>query len=137
MNRLSHIITDLKTTFTQNRILPVPSEWIATFEAQHGPIPPQLKELYQQLGYGSFGEGHFQIQCLLEPEEVYPESTAKDLAGIFIVITVSDGSVYAYDTGKDWAFGEIDLHGKFIPLFEIYPDLYDYLESTIQAELEL
>ena len=136
MDRLSRIIANLETAFTNNRILPVSFQWIEAFETQYGPIPTHLKELYLTLGYGSFGDGHFQIQYLLEPDEVYFESTANTLAGTFIVITGSAGETYAYNINADWCFGEIDLHGKFIPMQDLYKDLYDYLESIIEAELE-
>ena len=53
----------------------VKKEWLVSYPT----IPQNLKYLYENMGYGSIGNGRYMIHALIEPDEIYDQETAEEL----------------------------------------------------------
>jgi len=136
MSDIKETIKLLKDTFPESRFDVVKEEWINYIESQYSALPNNLKSLYNELGYGTIGDGYYSIHVLLEPDEIYDPETAENLKGKLIVGDDFAGDCHAYDAQDNWSFGYIDCNGEFEKL-ENYSDFIDYLNQLCQNKKKL
>ncbi len=138
MSDINNIIKLLKETFPESQFINVKEEWIKNIENEYSELPSNLKNLYNELGYGTVGDGYYSIHVLMEPDEIYDPETAENLKGKLIVGDDFAGDCHAYDAEDNWSFGYIGSDGAFEKLNEVYTDFIDYLNQLClnQAENE-
>ena len=134
MSYVKETIKLLIDTFPESSFNVVKNDWIKNIENQYSVIPINLKSLYNELGYGTIGDGYYSIHVLLEPEEIYDPETAKNLTGKLIVGDDFAGNCHAYDAQDNWSFGYVNCNGEFEKLEDYYSDFIDYLNKLCQNE---
>jgi hypothetical protein len=78
-------------------------------------MPEHLLVFCEEFGAGCIGYSRYMLYPLIDPDEVYDEITAKELAGVVLIGDDFAGTVDGYDTNSDeWRFGSINSTGRFI-----------------------
>ena len=121
-SEVENLIKLIQEVFPDSSLNDIDQNWIKTAD-----VPKNLTDLYSNLGYGTLGNSHFAIHCLLAPEEIYDPATSENLKGVLIVGDDYAGACYAYDTNQNWKFGLIESDGTFLSLESIYPDFIQFL----------
>ncbi len=128
------VIELIRRTYPNSRFRDVNKEWIATIEKRYSSIPANLRSLYEDLGYGGIGPGHYSIHVLMDPDEIYDLETAAALKGKLIVGDDFAGCCQAYDTQNNWEFGYIESTGEFESFKGIYDDFIAFLHEMTLNE---
>ena len=126
----------IKKTFPESRFNKANPVWIKNIEDNYSVIPANLKTLYEELGYGTVGDGYYSIHVLMEPDEIYDPITANELKGKLIVGDDFAGDCHAYDTNDNWSFGYIDCNGQFEKTEGFYSDFINFLNQLCLNEQE-
>src|SRR5262245_59887811 len=98
----------------ESKFRPASAASLESLRAQFPTLPDHLFELMAQVGEGTIGDSRYSIYFPMEPDFLYHEEFASELAGLVVVGDDFAGFRAAYDTrGEQWKFGEISSRVRF------------------------
>lgn len=115
IERIHRIREILFERYPGTDLVPISADDAEVLRKEYLGIPEDLILFLREVGCGRIGKGRYMIHGPTDPDAIFDDKIANQLAGIVLVGDDFSGGVEAFDRKNGWVFGSIGSQCEFVP----------------------